>query len=171
MNVIFMGYMGSGKSTLARLFAESIGLSAIDLDDYISEKEKMSIPEIFEKKGEIYFRRIEGTYLNELLTSDEALILALGGGTPCYGNNMELIKEKATSVYLRGSIPTLSKRLTTERSKRPLIASLEPEQLTEYIAKHLFERRAYYEQADHIIAIDNKTPHEIMKEIKAIELL
>ena len=171
MNVIFMGYMGSGKSTLARLFAESIGLSAIDLDDYISEKEKMSIPEIFEKKGEIYFRRIEGTYLNELLTSEGALILALGGGTPCYGNNMELIKEKATSVYLRGSIPTLSKRLTNERSKRPLIASLEPEQLTEYIAKHLFERRAYYEQADHIIAIDNKTPHEIMKEIKAIELL
>lgn len=168
MKIIFLGYMGSGKSTLARLFAESNGGTAIDLDDYISDKEKMSIPDIFEKKGEIYFRRIEGTYLKELLNSDQQLILALGGGTPCYGNNMKLIKEKATSVYLRGAIPTLTRRLTNERSKRPLIASLEPEQLTEYIAKHLFERRTFYEQADHTIAIDDKTPDEIMKEVNEI---
>ena len=91
--------------------------------------------------------------------------MALGGGTPCYANNMELIKHFSESFYLKGSIATLSERLRSEKSQRPLIAALNEEQLTEFIAKHLFERRAFYEQASKIVIIDGKTAEVIKDEL------
>lgn len=163
--ITLMGYMGSGKSTVAQILGEKLGWPIIDLDDYISKKEGVSIPEIFKSKGEIYFRKIENTYLLELLKSDEPFVLALGGGTPCYANNMEAILEKSDSYYLKASIGTLLERLTKEKGHRPLIAGLSEEQLTEFIAKHLFERRNYYEKAETILSIDGKDPEQIASEI------
>jgi len=160
-----MGYMGSGKSTVAQILGEKLGRRVIDLDDYITEKEGLTIPDIFETKGEIYFRRIENAYLLELLRSDQSFVLALGGGTPCYANNMDIILENSDSYYLKASIGTLSERLNKEKEHRPLIADLNEEQLTEFIAKHLFERRNFYERAGAIISIDGKTPEQIASEI------
>ncbi len=157
--------MGSGKSTVAMILGDKLGLPVIDLDDYIALKEELSIPEIFETRGEIYFRKMEYVYLQELLTSDQSFVLALGGGTPCYGNNMNAILEASDSFYLKASLATLTERLTAEKSHRPLIASLDEEQLTEFIAKHLFERRNFYERAASIINIDGKSPEEIAGEI------
>lgn len=163
--ITLLGYMGSGKSTVARILGEKLELPVIDLDDYISEKEGLTIPEIFEAKGEIYFRKMENAYLLELLKSDESFVLALGGGTPCYANNMELILQYSGSYYLKASIGTLSERLSIEKDNRPLIASLSAEQLTEFIAKHLFERRNFYENAASILSIDGKNPEQISSEI------
>ncbi len=163
--ITLLGYMGSGKSTVARILGEKLGLPVIDLDDYIALKEELSIPEIFETRGEIYFRKMEYVYLQELLTSDQSFVLALGGGTPCYGNNMDAILEASDSYYLKASLRTLTERLTAEKSHRPLIASLDEEQLTEFIAKHLFERRNFYEQAASIINIDGKSPEQIAGDI------
>lgn len=163
--ITLLGYMGSGKSTVARILGDKLELKVIDLDDYITEKEGLSIPEIFETHGEIYFRKIENAYLLELLNSNEHFVLALGGGTPCYANNMDAILEHSDSYYLKAGIGTLSERLIKEKDHRPLIAKLSEEKLTEFIAKHLFERRNFYEQAEKIIAIDGKNPELIASEI------
>ena len=168
MKIILIGYMGSGKSTVAKELAVSLGLPFTDLDDYIVDKEKKSIKEIFEAKGEIYFRLQESNYLKELLEQKADAVLALGGGTPCYGQNMELIKKSGRSFYLKGNIATISQRLRAEKQQRPLIATLNNEQLTEFVAKHLFERRNFYDQADQTIPIDNKSVDELAKEILGI---
>lgn len=157
--------MGSGKSTVAHILGEKLGWPVIDLDDYISEKEGLSIPGIFATKGEIYFRKMESTYLLELLKSDQSFVLALGGGTPCYANNMGAILDKSDSYYLKASIGTLFERLNPEKDHRPLIADLTDEKLTEFIAKHLFERRSFYEKAGTTVLIDGKNPQQIAAEI------
>lgn len=165
MKIVLLGYMGSGKSTLARLLAENLEYDMIDLDDYIVEREGMSIPDLFENKGEIYFRLQESKYLKEILGLKDNLILSLGGGTPCYANNMHVIKNMAHSFYLKASIDTLCTRLRREKAQRPLIASLEDDQLKEFVAKHLFERRNFYEKADATITIDQKSVEELLREV------
>lgn len=165
MKTVLLGYMGSGKSTVAKLLAKALNLPFIDLDDYIEGKEQRSIKSIFDDKGEIYFRLQESKCLNEVLTDKAPGIVALGGGTPCYANNMELIRAMSNSFYLKGSIATIKQRLSSEKAKRPLIASLSDEKLTEFIAKHLFERRNFYEQAHHTVVIDAKSPQEIADEL------
>ncbi|MEO1031551.1 MAG: shikimate kinase [Bacteroidota bacterium] len=168
MIVALMGYMGSGKSTLGKALASLLNYKFLDLDAYISEQENATIPELFDNKGEIYFRKKETQYLNKVLNADEDIVLALGGGTPCYGNNLKLIldNEYVASFYLKLSIPLLTERLFKERDSRPLISHLQTEdELMEFIGKHLFERSPYYNQAQHIINTDNKTPKDILEEL------
>ncbi|MCF6223102.1 MAG: AAA family ATPase [Flavobacteriaceae bacterium] len=168
MKIILLGYMASGKSTVSRLLAKKLGLNAIDLDDYIIKKEGASIHNIFKNKGEIYFRVQENKYLLELLTSDKSFVLALGGGTPCYANNIDIIKNHSNSIYLKANLITLFDRLYKEKENRPLITALSKEKLKEFIAKHLFERAIFYDQADHIIHIDNKTVTDIVDETEVL---
>ena len=159
--------MASGKSTIGREISKNLDMKFIDLDDYISKREKRSISEIFKVEGEIYFRKIEGSYLGEILNSKDSFILSLGGGTPCYSNNMELIlNSEASSIYIKASIKTLVSRLTAEKSKRPLVAKLEDDNLIEFVAKHLFERSFFYEQASITINTEDKSTEEITTEIK-----
>jgi shikimate kinase len=161
--------MASGKSSIGKTLSKKLSLRFIDLDDYIIEKENRSIADLFKEKGEIYFRRIERKYLIEILSKDDDLMLSLGGGTPCYGNNMEQInKEDTVSVYLQGSIPTISKRLIKDKSKRPLISFLRDDKITEFVAKHIFERRPFYEQAKMTIKIDDKTKKELTTELEKL---
>ena len=166
MKIVLLGYMASGKSSVGKKISKRLKMNFIDLDDYIIDKEKATISEIFKEKGEIYFRNIENKYLNEILSKNDNFILSLGGGTPCYSNNMEIIKEKATiSIYLQGNVPTMVKRLIKKKAKRPIIASLEDDKIPEFVAKHLFERRFFYEQAKVTIKIDDKTKKEVAKEL------
>ena len=95
-------------------------------------------------------------------------MLALGGGTPCYADNMTFIQKKSQSIYLKASIATLCQRLRNEKSQRPLIASLNDEQLTEFVAKHLFERREFYEKADQVINIDDKSVDKLLEELQTV---
>ncbi|WP_027127163.1 shikimate kinase [Gelidibacter mesophilus] len=167
MSVILIGYMGSGKSTIGKKLAEMLDFELIDLDDYLQKKENLTISEIFKTKGEIYFRKIEQRYLEELLKRTN-IILSLGGGTPCYGSNMDAIlnAQEAYSIYLRSSIPNLVKRLRSEKVQRPLISHLETdEELTEFIGKHLFERSFYYNQSNQTIHTDGKNIEAIAKEV------
>lgn len=157
MKIILLGYMASGKSTISKLLAKKLQIDAIDLDDYIVEKERLSINDIFKTKGEIYFRLQENKYLLELLDNKNSFVLALGGGTPCYANNMDLVKKMSNSIYLKANLNTLFDRLRNEKESRPIISYLSDEKLKEFIAKHLFERAPFYEEASHIISIDNKT--------------
>ncbi len=166
MIVVLIGYMASGKSTLGRVLAKKMNYDFIDLDDYIEEKEQLQVSDIFESKGEIYFRRVETMYLKELLDKKSKLVLSLGGGTPCYSNNMETLREnnKVKSIYLKASIPSLVARLKNEKSKRPLIAHIETDELlAEFIGKHLFERSQFYNLSEVTITTDNKTKEDVIE--------
>jgi shikimate kinase len=159
--------MASGKSTIGKEISKKLYMNFIDLDDYISKREKRSISEIFKVKGEIYFRRIESAYLSEILNSKEDFVLSLGGGTPCYGNNMDLILHiDIKSVYIKASLKTLVTRLIKEKHRRPIVANLEDEKITEFVAKHLFERRFFYEQAAITINTEDKSIEKIITETR-----
>jgi len=169
MKIVLLGYMASGKSTIGREISKKLDMKFIDLDHYVSKRENRSISEIFKVKGEIYFRRIESLYLSEILNSKGNFILSLGGGTPCYSNNMELIlNSEASSIYIKTSIKTIVSRLTAEKSKRPLVADLENDKLTEFVAKHLFERRFFYEQASITMNTEDKSAEEITTELRIL---
>ena len=164
--------MGSGKSFYAKRLAEKKGLHYVDLDQYIEQQEDASIAQIFENKGEVYFRKIESKYLADLLKSSKDGVFALGGGTPCYSNNLEQIKSDndCISVYLQKSVMDLSKHLYAEKSTRPLIAHFSNEEdFIEYISKHLFERQAFYLQADHKINLSQADSDEkVLDELSGI---
>jgi len=165
MIISLVGYMGSGKSHISKILSEKLNFKLIDLDKEISRQNKLTIPEIFEQKGEIYFRKLEREALEEILASEENVILSLGGGTPVYYNNMEIINHNSKSVFLRASVGTLSQRLLKQKEKRPLIANISDENLAEFIAKHLFERNEFYNKAQINVITDSKTPEAIVDEI------
>lgn len=169
MIISLLGYMGSGKSHISKNLSQKINFKLIDLDQKISEEHQQSIPEIFEKRGEIYFRKEEKRILEELLNSEEDLVLSLGGGTPVYYENMNIINEKSKSFFLRASVGTLTNRVLLQKHSRPLIAKLEDSDIPEFIAKHLFERNPYYSKAHFTIDTDSKNAVEISDQI--IELL
>ena len=165
MKISLLGYMGSGKSTVGKLLAQKMNLNYLDLDTYIEGKEQMSIAAIFEKKGEIYFRKIEMQYVKEILELDQDFILSTGGGTPCYGNNLELLNKFSKTVYLRASIGTLVSRLQSEKESRPIIQEIKEENLAEFVAKHLFFFFCFYEKCQKIISVDTKNITEVVEEL------
>ena len=165
MIISVIGYMGSGKSHISKSLSKKINFKFFDLDNEIISIHKMKITEIFATRGEIYFRKEENKILKEILNTKEDIILSLGGGTPVYYNNIDLINEWSESIFLQASVPTLTDRLLKQKSKRPLIANIKDEDLPEFIAKHLFERNPYYSKAKHIINTDKKNPETIVQEI------
>ncbi|WP_188369365.1 shikimate kinase [Muriicola marianensis] len=168
MQIVLIGYMGSGKSVVGKALADRLELPFLDLDDHIEEELGMSIPDIFRKKGEIFFRKKEHEYLKEILLSKDKVVLSTGGGTPCYSGNTDLLLDKTPNVfYLQLSVASLTARLADEKDHRPMISHLKPEELQEYIGKHLFERRPYYSRANHTISCEGKSVDEIAAEIAA----
>lgn len=168
MIISLLGYMGCGKTHISKKLSEKIDYKFIDLDAEIMQKNQKNIAEIFSNNGEIYFRKQEKEILEKILTSSENIILSLGGGTPAYYDNMKTINLYSKSVFLRANISTLSKRLISEKNSRPLIAKINDEDLPEYIAKHLFERNLFYNQAEFIIDTDQKSADEIASEIEKL---
>ncbi|WP_395044852.1 shikimate kinase [Flavobacterium sp.] len=166
VKVVLIGYMGSGKSNVGIKLAEKIGVAFVELDEKIEKKCEMSIQLIFKNKGELYFRKLEHQIFSELINEQNDLIISTGGGTPCYFNNHELLKsENVISIYLKASVSTLFNRLVKEKEKRPLIANLADSEIKEFIAKHLFERSFYYNQANFKVNVDDKSIDEIVNEI------
>lgn len=168
MKIFLLGYMGSGKSYIGKMLSEQINLNYYDLDEEIEKLENATISEIFQKRGEIYFRKLERKILEDLINKEGAGVFSLGGGTPCYGDNMELISKAdgIISFHLKMSISSLAERLFEERANRPLISHLDDRmQLEEFIGKHLFERSFYYNQANHVIDCNGKTAEMIITSI------
>lgn len=165
MKISLVGYMAAGKSTLGRALAESLGLPFKDLDQLIEAKSGSSVSELIFNKGELYFRNLEREVLQEVL-KEQQFVLALGGGTPCYFDNMELLNSQSVTVYLERSIADLFGVLAIDRRERPLIAHLAEADLKEFIAKHLFERREFYEKAIFKIPQEQKSLSERLETLK-----
>lgn len=168
MIIVLIGYMASGKSSIGEKLAKKLKYNFADLDDLIEEKENLTVSEVFKTKGEVYFRKQEAIHLKDQIENNTDLVLAVGGGTPCYGTNMEVIlkSDKVKSIYLKRALPTLVDKLIKKKAKRPLIAHIETkEAMTEFVGKHLFERAFFYNQAEIKLNIDHKSKNKIVKEI------
>ena len=157
--------MGSGKTLVSKELSILNNFKIFDLDTEISKQNNRSITEIFKEKGEIFFRKTEKEVLEKILSTEKNIILSLGGGTPCYYNNIDSINEKTISIFLKTNVKTLEQRLSSEKDKRPLIQNISNEDLPEFIAKHLFERNPFYNQAKITINTDNLSAREIAEEI------
>lgn len=148
-HIVLVGLPGSGKSTLGRTVAKALGCLFIDLDTAIEEKEQMWVPDIFNQKGEAYFREIESKTLRELLNLPGPLVLATGGGAPCFFDNMELIGQKACSIYLEVSFDELAQRLFAQGvARRPLLEGVaNPGELVKLLKEKFAYRLPYYKKA------------------------
>lgn len=167
--IILVGYMGSGKTAVAQKIATLSGLKCVDLDQIIEESCQMTVPEIFEKKGELFFRKKEHEIFSAFSHNQTDFVLSTGGGTPCYYNNHLVLQASGiTSVYLKTRLDVLVERLSTNRSKRPMIAGLEEDELREFVGKHLFERSYYYNQAKHVVTTDGSSVEQVAKTILAL---
>jgi shikimate kinase len=105
------------------------------------------------------------------IQKNESYVLSLGGGTPCYANNHLLLQqEQVISIYLKAGVSTLVERLSINKKKRPLVKDLDATEMNEFIAKHLFDRSFYYNQCKHVISVDDKSPTDVVEEIKKLLL-
>lgn len=144
--IFLVGFMASGKTSKGKKLARKLGVDFIDLDAQIEQQEHKSIATIFTEKGEDFFRKLEAEAVRAIPERTKAVI-ALGGGTPCFLNNMEVINNKGTSVYLKRSAARILGRLRQNKDKRPLVANLEDAELKVFIAESLEKRQPYYEKA------------------------
>ena len=168
MKIFLVGFMGSGKSTLGEKLSELMNISFIDLDSKIEENEEKPVSQIFKEKGEEYFRKIEAETLRKTARIRKAVI-ATGGGTPCFYDNMKWMNENGVTVYLKAEPGALYHRLLKERETRPLLAHLGDVALFDYIMSSLAYREPYYAQATIKLPLKTATPAAISSRIKGLE--
>ena len=147
MKIFVIGYMASGKTTFGKALAEKLNTPFIDLDHYIEENTSKTIEEIFREEGEEGFRKIEEEMLKKAVTEHSDMVLACGGGTPCFLNNMQLLNENGITVFLETSTPVLISRLQAENAKRPLVAGKTDDEIKDHVLSQLCDRLPYYMQA------------------------
>jgi len=155
MKIFLIGFMGSGKTHWGRELGKKISIPFFDLDEKIAEHAGRSIPEIFAEKGEECFRLMEKEVLYLLTESHESFVMATGGGTPCFYNNIDYLKKNGTVVWINCSVDCLHQRLINEKEKRPLISNIRERELKTYIIKKFSNRKIFYQQADIIINEDD----------------
>lgn len=148
MRIFLIGFMGAGKTHWGRLLSEKLGIRFFDLDEQVAEHAGKTIPDIFAAEGEEYFRLLEKEVLYIITESHDSFVMACGGGSPCYFNNIDYMNEAGTTVWINTSLPILFERLVKEKDKRPLIRQLSEEQLQAFIGKKFADRKIYYEQAE-----------------------
>ncbi len=144
--IFLVGFMGSGKSTLGRRLRNEMGWDFLDLDDVFESKYQTTIKEYFASEGEEAFRLAERMVLKDVLDK-EKVIIATGGGTPCFFDNMEVMNKHGLTIYLKLSVDTLINRLNTGKQVRPLVAGKSGDELYNYIKNKLDEREIFYNQS------------------------
>jgi len=147
--------MGCGKSTIGRELARKLNFMFVDLDEYIVENQERSIQQIFNEEGEDGFRDIERDELAKLSGLFDTVI-ATGGGTPCFHDNLDWMNATGASIYLKTPPEILAARLVPEKQHRPLIAHLNDQELPDFIHEKILERSAFYEQAEIIYEQKNE---------------
>lgn len=164
MRIFLLGFMGSGKSYIGQQLATQLKVQHIDLDDYLEAKAGQSIRSIFEEHGEVYFRKLEQTCLHEMLQYKD-VVISTGGGTPCFFDNIDWIKENGQSIYLKTEASLLVERLQSETDKRPLLANKDAVTLQQFIVDKIRQRAAYYEQATKIIEVNTSNQKQLTYQI------
>lgn len=153
--------MGSGKSHWGRIWAAKTGIPFFDLDTSIEKAFRMKITGIFEKEGEEKFREMERYHLRKFERKKNYL-LACGGGTPCFSDNMEWMKTHGKVFYLKAKPELIIDHLLHETAHRPVIKDVKPGELLPFIQKKLLEREPYYLQANHVLNVDELHENSLM---------
>ena len=143
-----MGYMGAGKTTLGKALSKTTGIPLYDLDKFIENRMRKTIGQLFEERGEDYFRQIERNMLHEV-AEFENVIISCGGGTPCYADNMDYLNRQGETIYLKAEPETLFQHLRMARIPRPLFKGMTDEEVRQFIVSHLREREPFYLKAKH----------------------
>ncbi len=169
--IILLGYMCAGKTTVGRQLAQEMGYFFYDLDWYIEERYHKKVSEIFAEQGEEKFRDLERRMLHEV-AEFQNVVVSLGGGTPCFFDNMDYINSVARSVYMKATPETLLSHIAISKGRRPLLEGKSPEELDSFVRQQLQEREPYYSKAQHIVDINildsYERINEIVKKIKEV---
>lgn len=161
--IILIGFMGAGKTTLGRALAKALGLTFIDLDNYIELRYCKSINQIFAERGEDGFRNIERTLLHEVCEFED-VIISSGGGTPCFFDNIDYMNAQGTTIYLQVPNDRLLTRLKIARNRRPLLKDKNDEEIEQFIAEQIQRREPFYTKADHAFTADRLEDREQIAE-------
>ncbi|MFO7863676.1 MAG: shikimate kinase [Salinivirgaceae bacterium] len=155
MRIYLMGFMSSGKTTHGFQLAKALSLSFLDLDQFIERKTKLSVPELFQTRGEACFRQLEREALHETFKMHNTVI-STGGGAPCFFDNVQSMNKNGITFYLKLAPQIILKRLKKSTRQRPLLDDKTPEELVVYIKQLLNERQPFYEQAHYTVDASNK---------------
>ena len=161
--IILIGFMGSGKTTLGRALAKALGLTFIDLDNYIELRHCKSINQIFAERGEEGFRNIERSLLHEVCEFED-VIISSGGGTPCFFDNIDYMNAQGTTIYLQVPNDRLLTRLKIARSRRPLLKDKNDEEIEQFIVEQMQRREPFYTKADYAFTADRLEDREQIAE-------
>jgi shikimate kinase len=164
MRIYLIGYMGSGKSTLGKKLAKYAGLQFVDMDHYLEERNYKTIPQIFAEEGEAEFRKKERKALEELSEFSD-VVIATGGGAPCFFDNVHLMNRTGKTIYLNIDPGILADRLMESKTERPLIKGKSKEELIHFIDETLRKRNEFYSQAHYQITDPDTGLDEILKMI------
>ena len=154
--------MGCGKSTLGKKLAKNLDFNFIDLDDFIEDCEARTIQEIFKINGESYFRKLERFYLLKLVKNKNTVI-AVGGGTPCFFDNISQMNKNGLTIYINMPTKALVNRLKSSNKFRPLIEGMKEIELKDYINKTIREREVFYNKSHKIVNGINLSANELQK--------
>ena len=154
--------MGTGKSYWAQRIAASKNIDWIDLDAQVEKDTSMTIKEIFETNGETYFRNKEKEVLHKL-AAHKKIIIATGGGTPCFHDNIQWMNKHGITVWIDESVEVLAERLKKEKAHRPLIKDLSDEELLHFLSIKLSERSKFYNQSQHHLQAGSISDHSFAK--------
>lgn len=160
MKVFLIGFMGSGKTTLGKKLANYLKYDFIDLDKLIESRAGMSIVEYFGKHGEAAFREMERDVLQST-HYPENVIIATGGGAPCYSDNMEWMNNNGQVAYLSLPPKALAARLELSKADRPLIRQLKGPELVDFIKEKLKEREVFYKQSRFVVSANDLTAERL----------
>lgn len=165
MRIFLVGYMGVGKTTLGKSIAKSLGYAFVDTDTMVSALEAMPIKDIFASKGEAYFREKEQACLHRLNKRTD-LVVATGGGLPCFFDNMDWMNTNGHTVYLYLSPEGLFARLKNDKEERPLISNLSDEDLYNFINQSLLERNHFYMKSRTVFEVNDNDVSSLVELLK-----
>lgn len=146
MLIFLIGFMGCGKSYIGRHLAPALGYDYVDMDHYIEEQEGIPVKDIFEQKGEAYFREREHAWLQQL-SPEQQMVVSTGGGAPCFFDNMDIMNAKGLTIYLNRSKSVVIPRLIKGQHKRPLLANMDETTLEKFYDERLASRVEHYNKA------------------------
>jgi shikimate kinase len=167
MKIFLIGLPGSGKTTIGKMLAKALNVNFVDLDKEIEKEEGIPLSEIFQAKKEDYFRKIESAELKRLCKSPSDFVMATGGGTPCFFDNMEVINRSGTSIFLDVSAREVAGRmLKSDLAKRPLLAHAHDDEVKDRIEFLRSSRITFYKQAHLTIGGEQISTEDIIRLIE-----
>lgn len=169
VKVFLIGYMGVGKSTIAKKLASRLGLSVLDLDQLIEQEAQLSVPELFATTGEVYFRELEHRLLNQTIQTSPGFVLATGGGTPCFYDNINQMNEAGCTIWLQLPPAKILSRISKNLQSRPLLAAVSERERLKFIKKALEDRTPFYSQAHIHFQAENTSAGRLEKLAAAVK--